>query len=152
VVIERPPVNHPNALHPSPPALAPKGVWVRSGGILAFVGKMYWNILDRDAENQAVIDGWTKHTYIHGLAHTFGGFFTGPEYTGRGLPTEVTVDKFYLAVLGRHAETVERAHWVERIGNGTTLWQVAEGFISSPEYRARVQAGKAPDPVHWPTN
>ena len=116
MVIERPPVDHPNVIHSSPPA-PPKGVWVRPGGILAFVGTMYWNILDRDAENQAVIDGWAKHTYLHGLAHTFGGFFTSPEYTGRGLPTEVTVDKFYWAVLGRHAEAVEKAHWVERIGN-----------------------------------
>ncbi|KAF8958106.1 hypothetical protein BDZ97DRAFT_1843299 [Flammula alnicola] len=153
VIIERPPAaaDHPNAIYRSPPAPA-KGVWVRSGGILAFVKTLYWNILDRDAESQAVVDGWTKHTYTNGLAQTLGGFFTSPEYTGRGLPTEVTVDKFYLAVLGRHAEAAGRAYWTEKISNGMSLLQVAEGFVGSAEYRGKVQAGTAPDPVRWPTN
>lgn len=113
---------------------------------------MYWNILDRDVENQAAVDNWTKHTYTHGLAHTLGSFFTSPEYSGRGLPTEVTVDKLYWVALGRQADTAERIHWVERIKNGASLWQVANGFIDCPEYKERVRTGKAPDPVYWPTN
>jgi len=142
VVIERPPA----ADHP------PKGMWVRSRGILSFVETLYWNILDRDSENQGAIDYWTRNTYSRGLAHTLGGFVTSPEYSVRGLPTEVTVDKFYLAVLGRHADAGEKAYWVDRIRDGMTLRQVAEGFVKSAEYRRMVQAGTAPDPVHWPTD
>ncbi|KAF8805912.1 hypothetical protein BYT27DRAFT_7191823 [Phlegmacium glaucopus] len=151
VIVERPPTtaDHPNPVYRStPPPL--NGVWVRSGGISDFIRTLYWNILGRNPENQLAIDNWTRHTYTHGLAHTVGSFFTAEEYTSKGMSTESTVDKLYLAVLGRQVTATGRGDWVERIRNGMSLWQVAEGFVDSAEYRGKVQAGTAPDPIHWP--
>ncbi len=111
---------------------------------------LYQNILDRDPESHAVLEGSTREVYTRGLAYTVGRFFTSPEYTAKGFPTEITVDKFYLSVLGRHPEAEGRAHWAEEIRRGMTLWRVAEKFVDSEEYRRKVEADQAPDPIHWP--
>jgi hypothetical protein len=37
-----------------------------------FVKTLYQNILDRDLESQAVIDGWTNHAHSNGIAETMG--------------------------------------------------------------------------------
>lgn len=111
---------------------------------------LYQNILDRDPENQLAVDNWTRHTYNHGLAHTVGSIFTSPEYTAKHLSTEATVDKFFLAVLGRQTDEGGRVYWVEEIGRGMSLWKVADKFVGSEEYRGKVEAETAPHPIHWP--
>lgn len=131
--------------------MAPDGVWDPSGGIPDFVKTLYWNVLDRMPESQSVIDHWTRKTHEHGLAHTVGGFFTSEEYKGKGMLSETTAKKFYLAVMGRQAEPDERAHWTKRINNGMSLTQVANFFVADSEYRRMVKDGKAPDPIHWPS-
>lgn len=115
---------------------------------------LYWNVLDRDAESQAVIDHWTQQRYTNGLAHTVGGFFTALRSTahGQGMSPKAMVHKFYLAVLGRQPDTQGRVFWIERLRNGLSLLEVANGFISSAEYREKVQAGTRPDPIHWPSS
>lgn len=151
VIIERP---HPAPTvpdNPSPPQSQPrKGIWVRTGGVLDFMRTLYQNILDRDPESHAAIEGWTREVYARGLAYAVGGFFTSIEYTAKGVSTEATVDKFYLSVLGRHPEAEGRAHWTEEIRRGMSLWTVAEKLVGSEEYRRRVAAEQAPDPIHWP--
>ena len=123
---------------------------MRTGGILDFMRTLYQNILDRDPESHTVLEGSTREVYTRGLAYTVGRFFTSPEYTAKGLPTEITVDKFYLSVLGRHPEAEGKAHWVEEIRRGMTLWRVAEKFVGSEEYRRKVEADQVPDPINWP--
>lgn len=128
----------------------PWGIWVRSGGILDFMRTLYQNILDRDPESQEVLEWHARNTYTHGLANAVGGFFMSPEYASRGLSAEATVDRYYLSLLGRQPEAQGREYWVGEIQRGMTLWRVAEGFVGSEEYRRRVDAQMAPDPIHWP--
>ena len=111
---------------------------------------MYQNILDRDPESQDAINWWTGHTYNHGLASTVGGFFTSHEYAAKGWSPEVTTEIFYLAVLGRQVEPVGREIHIRAIRNGVSLRKLANSFVGSEEYRGKVQAGTAPDPIHWP--
>lgn len=125
-------------------------MWVPSGGIPDFIRTLYQNILDRDPESQTAIDYWIRYTYEHGLASTIGGFFTSREYTARGMSPEATAEKFYIAVLGRQAEPGGREFYVNEIRTGMSLWKVADDFVGSREYRLNVQAGTAPDPIHWP--
>jgi hypothetical protein len=128
----------------------PRGIWVRSGGILDFIRTLYQNILDRDPENSEALESHTLNTYTHGLASTVDNFFMSPEYESRGLSTEATVDKYYLSLLGRQPEAQGKAYWVGEIQRGMTLRTVANGFVGSDEYHGRVRAETAPDPVHWP--
>jgi len=147
--------DHPNPVDQNPPEPL-RGVWVHTGGIPGFIKTLYWNVLDRDAESQTVIDHWTHQTYTHGLAHTVSGFFIALRSTayGQGMSTEAMVDRFYLAVLGRQPKPGEpgKVHWVRELRNGASLLDVANGFIGSPEYRGKVQAETRPDPIHWPSS
>lgn len=111
---------------------------------------LYQNILDRDPESQSAIDGWTQCTSSDGLATAIAGIFTSPEYTSRQLSTEASVEKFYLAVLGRLSDEGGKANWIGAVRGGMSLLTVAKGFVGSEEYRRKVQAGEAPHPIHWP--
>ena len=128
----------------------PWGIWVRSGGIKDFMRTLYQNILDRNPESPEALEWHARHTSAEGLASTVGVFFTSPEYVAKGLSTEATVDKYYLTLMGRQPETRGKVHWVREIQRGMTLLKVANSFVSSDEYRRRVNTQMAPDPIHWP--
>jgi hypothetical protein len=151
VIIERQPApaDQPNPVHQRT-VEPPNGVWVRSGGMPDFIKTLYWNILDRNPESQLAIDNWTRNTLTHGLAHTVGSLFTTEEYASKEMSAEATADKFYLAVMGREAEPAEREHWAKRIRDGISLRKVPNYFVADLEYRAKVEDGRAPDPIHWP--
>jgi len=152
VIIGAPATGDSNPVDQIPPE-PPKGVWDRTSGIPGFIKTLYWNVLDRDAESQAVIDHWTQQTYTHGLAHTVCGFFTALRSTayGQGMSIEAMVDKLYFAVLGRQPEVAGRLHWAAQLRDGMSLLEAANGFVGSDEYRGKVQAGTRPDSIHSPS-
>jgi hypothetical protein len=48
-------------------------------------------ILERDPENQAVIDCWTSYAHFHGIVTTVGGFFISDEFRAKNVPRDVVV-------------------------------------------------------------
>ncbi|KAJ7806201.1 hypothetical protein B0H14DRAFT_3768692 [Mycena olivaceomarginata] len=69
-----------------------------------FITTLYQNILDREPENQAVIDFHSGVARDHGLRTAVIGFFTSPEYRAKDLSTAETVKKLYRSILGREPD------------------------------------------------
>lgn len=120
------------------------------GGMPDFVKTLYQNILDRDPESQAVIDGWTNHAHHHGITETIGGFFNSDEFKAKYFPHEIIVDKLYCSILGCEPEAGGMNYWLGRIENGDVMQTIVNDFIGSAEFQQKVQDNTIPHPVIWP--
>jgi Domain of unknown function (DUF4214) len=121
--------------------------WNSTGGIPDFIKTLYQNILDRDPENQGVIDGWTNHALFHGIAATIGGFFTSDEFKAKNLPQEIVVDKLYRSILGCEGDPEGKNFWLSRFRCGDAIQIVITEFVGSPDYRQKAQNNIVPQPA-----
>ncbi|KAJ7212383.1 hypothetical protein C8J57DRAFT_1733148 [Mycena rebaudengoi] len=112
-----------------------------------FIITLYQNILDRDPENQAVIDFHSEVAKDRGLRTAVTGFFTSDEYRVKDLSTAETVKKLYCAVLGREPDTWEVEHHAQEMYRGRSLEDAVRVFVDGPEYHKRAQKGMLLEPV-----
>ncbi|KAJ7731862.1 hypothetical protein B0H16DRAFT_1468862 [Mycena metata] len=83
-----------------------------------FITTLYQNVLDRDPENQAVVDFHCGVAKNRGLHMAVTGFFTSDEYRAKDLSTVETVKKLYRSILGREPDTWEVEHHAQEIYRG----------------------------------
>lgn len=119
--------------------------WNSSQGMEAWVKTLYNNILGRDPENQAVVDGWVKAANLKGTTSVVQSFFDSPEFKSQNLSPEDQVERLYRSILNRPAEAEGKADWVKTLKDGLPLDYLVSSFVNSDEYKQHVTAGKAPD-------
>jgi hypothetical protein len=121
--------------------------WNTAGGTPDFVKTLYQNILDRDPENQAVIDGWTNYLRFHGVAATIGGFFNSDEFKAKNLPQEIIVDKLYYSILRCEGDVEGKNFWLGRLRYGEAIQIIINKFVANPGYSQKVLIGLVPPPA-----
>ena len=103
----------------------------------SFIKTLYQNILDRDPENQVVIEGWANTANSVGIAETTSRFFLSPEFKSKKVTNEVFVDKLYRCILGREADVQGKQHYLDWY-NGNVR-DIVNDFMNSAEYRQNHQ-------------
>ncbi|MGK2928838.1 MAG: DUF4214 domain-containing protein [Acidimicrobiales bacterium] len=88
------------------------------------------------APSAAEVDSWSIVVHRGDLLAVTRSLAASDEWAGQ------RVDDLYRTVLGRTAEPVGRAHWVDQIAAGLQLEEVAARFFGSAEYYARVGASE----------
>jgi Domain of unknown function (DUF4214) len=111
----------------------------------SFIETLYQNILDRDPENQAVIEGWVNTANSVGIAETTSRFFFSPEFISKKVTNKVFVDKLYRCILGREADDQGKQHYLDLYNGGNTR-DIVNDFINSAEYRQNVEDNITPHP------
>lgn len=101
-----------------------------------FVTRLYYTLLDREPENDTVVDEWTrklvnKEVDGAGIAQ---GFVLSDELNNQKLSHEVFVTRLYETFLGREPDQQGLNNWVNELKNGTSKKYVLAGFVNSPEY------------------
>ena len=115
-----------------------------------FIKTLYQNILDRDPENQAVVERWSNTANSVGIAETISSFFLSREFVSRNFTSEVFLDKLYRCILGREADDEGKQHYLDRYSGGDKIQAIVNELINSAEYRQNVENKLAPHPVVWP--
>ena len=119
--------------------------WDPRSGIGGFIGTLYWNILDRQAENEEVIRHHSKHAFDNGLIATITGFFDSPEYRSRSHSPRETVERLYRSILGREpSEDGLGGHAPMVPVGGGSMRDMVDSFVNSPEYNERFMAALVP--------
>lgn len=118
--------------------------WHPPSGIDGFVRTLYLNVLDREAESQAVVDHHKNIAYRNGIATTIKTFFAALVDRDKP-PAEVIVNKLYRSIMGREAEEGGLKHHVRAINQGRSIGKVVDDFLGSDEYSLRERQGLVPN-------
>jgi len=92
---------------------------------------LYKNVLDRDTENQEVINHHTKAVCDLRLPTAIAGFFNSPEYHTKNLSINETVKKLYRSILGRELNPGIRIP-IHEISRGRSIDGAVQAFVDSP--------------------
>lgn len=119
--------------------------WDPRSAIGGFIGTLYWNILDREAENEEAIRFHSQNAFNNGLIDAITGFFDSPEYKARSHSARETVKRLYRSILGRESsEDGLGGHAPMVPVDGGSMKAIVHSFVSSPEYTERFMAALAP--------
>jgi hypothetical protein len=100
-------------------------------GNVAFVRRLYHEVLDRDADGAGLIHWVNMLNAGSSRADVVAGVWHSTEHA------ELLVDQFYAAYLHRAADAGGRAFWVSALLGGMSEADVAQAFLASDEFYAR---------------
>ena len=100
-----------------------------------FVSRCYKLILNRGADAGGLAN-WTSQlkAKAKNASEIIYGFMYSPEYTGRKLGNEQTVEILYKTMLNRGADAAGKASWLNKMANGATIVDIINGFCGSQEF------------------
>lgn len=114
--------------------------------INGFVNRLYLLALGRESD-EAGFEGWTSQL-MSGTNNGYGvayGFIFSPEMTEMYLSNEEFITRMYQIFLNREPDSEGFNGWVEKLESGTSLEDIFEGFVYSPEFvNSCVDAGFYP--------
>ncbi len=101
-----------------------------------FVTRMYQQCLDRDPD-QSGLEGWVEQLESGQMngAQIAEQFVFSAEMLEKNLSNEEFVNVLYRSMMGREADEVGMAGWLNELGNGySTRSEVTKAFVESPEF------------------
>ncbi len=104
--------------------------------VTQFVERLYNIALDRKSD-EGGLEFWTgklKAKEMTGADCVRGFLVDTPEFSNRALSNEDVVETLYNTILDRESEKEGREYWIGRLEDGTSIREVIELFIDSPEW------------------
>lgn len=107
----------------------------KDDGVTAFVKRLYNVCLDRESD-AAGLEDWTTQLWNHTASgkSVAAGFIFSEEFKNKNYDNSEYLDYLYRAMMGREADPVGKADWMDRMGHGWTRERVFEGFVGSDEF------------------
>ena len=102
----------------------------------AFVVRMYWEVLDRDADVAGVEYWCTQLANRMTGVQVANGFIFSSESWNRHLTNGGFVTMLYQAIMGRDPDEAGYDNWTSQLNFTNTREHVMNGFLFSPEFAA----------------
>jgi hypothetical protein len=97
----------------------------------AFADRLFDNFLGRSAAPGAELSFWANQTAVR------GGRRTAQNLLRQSEALRHLVDLLYLKLLGRPADALGEAFWVNKLARGQTLERTISAFLATPEFALR---------------
>lgn len=110
-------------------------IGVKEENVSEFVDRLYSIILDRPAEDTGLAD-WTNRLKSGKAtsAEIVFGIAESEEFKNKGLSNAETVERMYMAMLGRASDPEGKQYWIDRLNAGMTITAIVNGFSCSAEF------------------
>ncbi len=110
-------------------------LWPVSEKTKAFVNRLYYVALERDAE-EAGRNYWVEQLKSGAKtgADVVNGFYMSEELAARGYSNDKLVELAYNGILNREPDANGKEYWVNKMNNGESYASIIAGFIDSDEF------------------